>query len=187
MVERYLIKKSLMKPLQGIAELKRFKSLDGGDKEGLTPAQIKELKSYFVGFEQLFVPQNGGSTAPKGSSTASQSMGQPNKGGSFTNDTPKEIIKEVCCCGKSQNGNSGGNSLACVRKKGAGGKNEATGQTEELLTKQSDLKALAERKFWKHILLKVKHRKRLENGAMGNVCQAMNIVTGEKCALLVDP
>ncbi len=38
MVERYLIKKSLMKPLQGIAELKRFKSLDGGDKEGLTPA-----------------------------------------------------------------------------------------------------------------------------------------------------
>ncbi len=114
-------------------------------------------------------------------------MVKPNKGGSFINDTPKEIIKEVCCCSKSQNGNLGSNSFTCVRKKAAGGKNEATGQTEELFSKQSDLKALAERKFWKHILLKVKQRKRLENGAMGNVCQAMNIVTGEKRALLVDP
>ena len=27
----------------------------------------------------------------------------------------------------------------------------------------------AEQKLWKHILLKVKHRKRLANGQMGNV------------------
>ena len=36
-------------------------------------------------------------------------------------------------------------------------------------------------------MMKVKHRKRLENGQMGNVVQALNIVSGEKCVLMVDP
>ena len=34
--------------------------------------------------------------------------------------------------------------------------------------------------------MKVKQRKRLDNGQMGNVVQAINLVSGEKCALLVD-
>mgnify|MGYP006257071605 CR=1 FL=1 len=45
----------------------------------------------------------------------------------------------------------------------------------------------AEQKLWKHILLKVKHRKRLANGQMGNVVQAVNMLTGDKTAILVDP
>ena len=49
------------------------------------------------------------------------------------------------------------------------------------------IKATEDRKLWKHILIKVKQRKRLENGQMGNVCQAVNITTGEKCVLLIEP
>lgn len=41
--------------------------------------------------------------------------------------------------------------------------------------------------MWKHILLKIRSRKRIENGQMHNIVQAVNILTGEKCALLVDP
>jgi hypothetical protein len=44
-----------------------------------------------------------------------------------------------------------------------------------------------EKILWKHILMKVKHRKRLENGQMGNVVQAVNMLSGEKCVLMVDP
>lgn len=40
---------------------------------------------------------------------------------------------------------------------------------------------------WKHILMKVKHRKRLENGQMGNVVQAINMISGDKCMIIVDP
>ena len=40
---------------------------------------------------------------------------------------------------------------------------------------------------WKHVLLKVKNRKRLENGKMGNVVQASNMLSGEKCVLMIDP
>ena len=49
------------------------------------------------------------------------------------------------------------------------------------------IKAIEDLKLWKHILLKVKQRKRLDNGQMGNICQAVNIVTGEKQVILVDP
>ena len=103
MVERYLMKKSLMRPLQGIAELKRIKALDNG-KDGMTQTQIKELKSYFVGFEQLFVPQISGSSQSKGTSMSRQSMAPSTKGSSVANDTPKVVIKEVCCCQKGGKG-----------------------------------------------------------------------------------
>lgn len=42
-------------------------------------------------------------------------------------------------------------------------------------------------KKWKHILLKVKNRKRLVNGKFGTVIQASNILTGDKTTLMVDP
>lgn len=35
--------------------------------------------------------------------------------------------------------------------------------------------------------MKVRHRKRLENGQMGHAVTAVNMVSGEKCPLLVDP
>ena len=35
--------------------------------------------------------------------------------------------------------------------------------------------------------MKVKQRKRFENGQMGNVVQAINMISGEKCVLMVDP
>jgi len=54
MVERYLIKKSLMKPLQAYHELKRLKSLELDANDPSTAAAVKELKNSFVGFEQFF-------------------------------------------------------------------------------------------------------------------------------------
>jgi len=41
--------------------------------------------------------------------------------------------------------------------------------------------------LWKHILLKVRNRKRLENGQMGHAVTAVNMVSGDRCPLLVDP
>ena len=35
--------------------------------------------------------------------------------------------------------------------------------------------------------MKVKNRKRLENGEMGNVVQAVNMLTDEKCSLMLAP
>lgn len=35
-------------------------------------------------------------------------------------------------------------------------------------------------------MMKVKSRKRMENGEMGSVVQAINMVTGDKSVLLVD-
>lgn len=45
MVERYLLKKSLMKPLQAYGDLKRLKSLDLKATDPPTAAQLKELKA----------------------------------------------------------------------------------------------------------------------------------------------
>lgn len=42
-------------------------------------------------------------------------------------------------------------------------------------------------KLWKHILLKVLRKKRLDNGQMSHLCQAVNMISGEKRAILVDP
>lgn len=55
MVERYLLKKSLMKPLQAYSDLKRLKSLDLKASDPLTAAQLKELKASFIGFEQFLL------------------------------------------------------------------------------------------------------------------------------------
>ena len=78
------------------------------------------------------------------------------------------------------NGNSG-----CLRRKSVGnGKNALNSSTEDL-PKQSQ--KARPNKEWKHILLKVKNRKRQENGKMGNVVQATNMLTGEKCVLMVEP
>ena len=35
--------------------------------------------------------------------------------------------------------------------------------------------------------MKVKNRKRLESGEMGNVVQAINMLTDEKCSIMVSP
>ena len=35
--------------------------------------------------------------------------------------------------------------------------------------------------------MKVKNRKRLQNGEMGNVVQAVNMLTDEKCSIMVSP
>lgn len=51
MVERYLIKKSLMKPIQAYNELKRLKSIDFKTEDAISAAQIKDLKYSFAGFE----------------------------------------------------------------------------------------------------------------------------------------
>jgi len=45
MVERYLIKKSLMKPLQAYQEVKRLKSLELKNVDPGTAAIVKELKT----------------------------------------------------------------------------------------------------------------------------------------------
>lgn len=55
MVERYLIKKSLMKPLQIFNDLKRVKSFDMDSCDPNTAALIKELKALSTGNEQLIV------------------------------------------------------------------------------------------------------------------------------------
>lgn len=55
MVERYLIKKSLMKHLQLFNDLKRTKSFDLDSCDTNTNALIKELKTLFAGNEHLIV------------------------------------------------------------------------------------------------------------------------------------
>lgn len=53
MVERYLLKKSLLRPLDIYMELKRLRSLDIKPTE-LKPSKVKELKAQFAGLQQLF-------------------------------------------------------------------------------------------------------------------------------------
>jgi hypothetical protein len=55
MVERYLIKKSLMKPLQAYNELKRIKSLELDASDPNTATAMKEFKNSFPGYEQLLI------------------------------------------------------------------------------------------------------------------------------------
>ena len=51
----------------------------------------------------------------------------------------------------------------------------------------NDKKLQGKRTPWKHIVMKVKNRKRLESGEMGNVVQAINMLTDEKCSIMVSP
>ena len=76
----------------------------------------------------------------------------------------------------------------CMRKKqSASAKNAPVStSTEEELPKQAQNDKAVVKK-WKHILLKVKNRKRLVNGKFGTVIQASNILTGDKTMLMVDP
>ena len=55
LVERYLIRKSLMRPLQAHNQLKRIKMLELDASDPATAAAIKEFKQQFPGFEQFLV------------------------------------------------------------------------------------------------------------------------------------
>ena len=57
MVERYMIKKSLIKPLQAYNELKRIKSLESDVYDPSTAQAMKEFKNHFAGLEHLFLQQ----------------------------------------------------------------------------------------------------------------------------------
>lgn len=72
MVERYLLKKSLMKPLQIYSDLKRLKSLEFKPSD-LNQAQVKELKTQFTGIEQLLVTQPSNGASSKTASTMGSS------------------------------------------------------------------------------------------------------------------
>ena len=65
MVERYLIKKSLMKPLHAYNELKRIKSLELDPSDSNTAAAMKEFKHHFAGFEQFFLQKSEKSSSTK--------------------------------------------------------------------------------------------------------------------------
>ena len=64
MVGRYLLKKSLMRPLHAYSELKRLKTLDLKASDPLTAAQAKELKAQFAGFKQFLLSQTGNGVSP---------------------------------------------------------------------------------------------------------------------------
>lgn len=96
---------------------------------------------------------------------------------------------EVCCCHlpkkNTQDETATTGNGGCLRRKGGeNGKNLVKSSTEELPKQNQKGK---EETGWKYILLKVKNRKRQENGKMGNVVQASNMLTGEKCVLMVEP
>ena len=57
MVERYLMKKSLMKPMQVYSEFKRLKSLEFKEKETAKGDISKEGKSSYAAFEQFLQQQ----------------------------------------------------------------------------------------------------------------------------------
>ena len=56
MVEHYLTKRTLMKPLHAYHELKRVKSLELDPKDPFTAAALKQFKTQFAGLEHLFLP-----------------------------------------------------------------------------------------------------------------------------------
>ena len=159
MVERYLIKKSLMKPLQAYQEVKRLKSLELKNVDPGTAAIVKELKTQFSGFEQFFLPKTCPGSSSKTPSTAAQSVAEVSM-------KPKLIVKEVCCCYADKKIKNIENVGDCLRKKAnsSPGKNGKQAQTEE-----SAAKLNSEKEGWKHILMKVKNRRRLESGQMSNV------------------
>lgn len=57
MVERYIIKKSLMKPIQAYSELKRQKYLESKGQDSSSMASKKDGKSSYSGFEQYMISQ----------------------------------------------------------------------------------------------------------------------------------
>ena len=118
MVERYLIKKSLMKPMQALQELKRLKSLDVKPSDPIVQTHIKELKSTFAGLEQYLFPQTGPCYNKATSTNGLASFQTPKT----PEVKPKVVVKEVCCCnpggmkGKATDNES---MSTCLRKKGS--------------------------------------------------------------------
>lgn len=55
MVERYFIKKSLMKPIQAYSELKRQKYLESKGQDSSSMVSKKDGKSSYSGFEQYMI------------------------------------------------------------------------------------------------------------------------------------
>ena len=72
LVERYLLRQSLMRPLDFYMEFKRLRSLEVKPSE-LTQSQIKELKASFTGFHNILFAQEkaAASMAPSTHSTKS--------------------------------------------------------------------------------------------------------------------
>lgn len=97
-------------------------------------------------------------------------------------EKPQVVIKEVCCCNAGAKDKAWGSGGGCLRKK-TPQNGKSSSQTEN---RQSKLEAKANFR-WKHILLKVKNRKRMANGKMGNIVQAQDMITDQKCVMLVDP
>ena len=117
MVERYLIKKSLMKPLQAYNELKRIKSLELDASDPSTAAAMKEFKAHFAGFEHLFLLQKQEkNNSTKSTSGGPQSMAQTPKGNAAPVAKPEVIVKEVCCCNLDKKGKLSSSPGPCQRK-----------------------------------------------------------------------
>jgi hypothetical protein len=114
-------------------------------------------------------------------------MAQTPKSNGTAPTKPEMIVKEICCCNFDKKDKLGDSSGICQQAKEAN--DSKMGQTKQSDSHQSKLskQKASERILWKHILMKVKQRKRFENGQMGNVVQAINMISGEKCVLMVDP
>ena len=93
---------------------------------------------------------------------------------------PEIIYKEVCCCHFGKKATSKESECGCLRRK-------ATPNCKDATTRETSEKKAVKRAPWQHIVMKVRSRKRLESGEMGNVVQAINMLSGEKCSLMVSP
>lgn len=194
MVERYLIKKSLMKPLQLFYDLKRIKSFDMDSCDTNTAALIKELKNSFAGNEQLIVVQKPEKTKPaKPTSKGPQTMISTSQTSVSTSAKPQNSdkepkpfhFKEVCCCNHDK---KSGKQGPCLRKSQALDSTICQSETANEQIAQHVAKSQDPRQIlWKHIILKVKHRNKMVDGQIKNVVQAMNLDSGEKVALIADP
>ena len=101
MVERYLTKKSLIKPLHAYSELKRVKSLELDANDPFTAAAIKQFKTQFAGLEHLFLlpaPEKNGNGDTKSTTIGPKTMAATPTRASPATNRQKTIVKEVCCC-----------------------------------------------------------------------------------------
>ena len=115
-------------------------------------------------------------------------MAQTPKSSTASSQKPTVIVKEVCCCNIGKKNKVADLTNNCLRRNPSlESKSANQAQSEATIVQKPQISPATEKILWKHIMMKVKHRKRLENGQMGNVVQALNIVSGEKCVLMVDP
>ena len=120
MVERYLIKKSLMKPMQVYSEFKRQKSVEFKSQEENAGGPPKDGKSSYAAFEQYLHQQlvlGASQKTPPITPSASASTPKPGAG-SFK---PTVVYKEVCCCHAGKKGKqgeiTGDSQTVCPRRK----------------------------------------------------------------------